>query len=208
MPFAMSLLLIYRADWRCGVGKTGGISELPRAMPFIGAPCVSFETGREVMKAYTRPKRKEVIDWIKCGAMAIMQREGITGANACDAAWRRAVGTWLHRNGVITVSVDKEVLPCFRQDVSHYLMATTRLPVILHYLEGRKQEDVAAQLELTQSAVSKRLERGLEALRSQLRKQGVLVPGVALAGLLATHALVSQRPPRWRGSLERSRSAA
>jgi hypothetical protein len=42
------------------------------------------------------------------------QRQGLCGADACDAAWRRAVETWLHRNGVITVSVDGEVLPCFR----------------------------------------------------------------------------------------------
>jgi transposase InsO family protein len=86
-----------------------------RRRPCLGGrtACAVLEAGREAVKAYTRPKRKEVIDWIRCEALAIIQREGSAGADARDAAWRRAVETWLHRNGVITVSVDGEVLPCF-----------------------------------------------------------------------------------------------
>ena len=75
--------------------------------------CAVFESGREAMKAYTRPKRKEVIDWIKNEALDIIRRDGLSGADARDAAWRRAVESWLHRNGVITVSVDGQVLPSF-----------------------------------------------------------------------------------------------
>ncbi len=64
---------------------------------------------------YTRPKRKEVIDWIKQEAPAIIQAMGgsLAGVRAQDAAWRRAVESWLHRNGAITVSVDGQVLPCY-----------------------------------------------------------------------------------------------
>jgi hypothetical protein len=75
------------------------------------------------MKTYTRPKRKEVIDWIRNMALDIIRGDGTSGADvsavalakadARDAAWRRAVETWLHRSGVITVSVDGQVLPCF-----------------------------------------------------------------------------------------------
>ena len=75
--------------------------------------CAVFGEGREAMKAYTRPKRKEVIDWIRNEALDIIQRDGLAGADARDAAWRRAVESWLHRNGVITVSVDGKVLPYF-----------------------------------------------------------------------------------------------
>jgi hypothetical protein len=65
------------------------------------------------MKAWTRPKRKEVIDWIRKEALDILHREGTSGVNAQDAAWRRAVETWLHRNGAITVEADGQVLPYF-----------------------------------------------------------------------------------------------
>jgi len=85
--------------------------------------CAVFEAGREAMKAYTRPKRKEVIDWIRREALDILRRNGLSGADlsavalakadAQDAAWRRAVESWLHRNGAITVSVDGQVLPSF-----------------------------------------------------------------------------------------------
>lgn len=75
--------------------------------------CAVFEAGREAMRAYTRPQRKEIIGWIKDQAQDIIQREGLSGADTRDAAWRRAVESWLHRNGAITVSVDGQVLPCF-----------------------------------------------------------------------------------------------
>ena len=75
--------------------------------------CAVFESRHELMKAYTRPKRKEVIDWITREALDILSREGLSGADAQDAAWRRAVESWLHHNGVITVSVDGQVLPSF-----------------------------------------------------------------------------------------------
>ena len=75
--------------------------------------CAALEEGREAMKTYTRPKRKEIIGCIKNEALDIIQRDGLTSANARDVAWRRAVESWLHRNGLISVSVNGKVLPCF-----------------------------------------------------------------------------------------------
>jgi len=45
---------------------------------------------------------------------AIIQAMGgsFAGRRAQDAAWRRAVESWLHRNGAITVSVDGRAWPC------------------------------------------------------------------------------------------------
>jgi transposase InsO family protein len=74
--------------------------------------CAVFQDGRDAMKAYTRLKRKEVIYWIKETALDIMRRGGSSGAAALDAAWRRAVESWLQLNGVITVSSNKKVSPC------------------------------------------------------------------------------------------------
>ncbi len=78
-------------------------------------PCAVLQQASRAMRVYTRPKRKEVIDWIKQEALAILQAMGgsLAGVRAQDAAWRRAVESWLHRNGAITVSVDGRVLPCY-----------------------------------------------------------------------------------------------
>lgn len=78
-------------------------------------PCAVLETGRKTMQGYTRQRRKEVIDWIKNEALAIIRGMGgpLASLRARDAAWRRAVETWLHRNGAITVSVHGQVLPSY-----------------------------------------------------------------------------------------------
>jgi len=75
--------------------------------------CAVFQESREAMSIYTRPKRKEVIDWIRNKAQDILHANGSSRADARDAAWRRAVESWLHQHGAITVEVDGNVLPCF-----------------------------------------------------------------------------------------------
>jgi transposase InsO family protein len=83
-------------------------------------PCAVLQESRAAMKPYTRPKRKEVIDWIKKEVLVILQSMGgRASVRACDAAWRQAVETWLHRNGAIAVSVNGEVLPCYPEKRSH-----------------------------------------------------------------------------------------
>ena len=68
-----------------------------------------------------------------------------------------------------------------------------RTPIILHYLEARRQEDIAAELKISQSAVSKRLTRGVALLRKHLRRAGFVTPA-ALAVLLATKAAEASPP--------------
>jgi RNA polymerase sigma factor (sigma-70 family) len=59
-----------------------------------------------------------------------------------------------------------------------------RTPIVLYYLEGRKQEEIAAELGIGQTAVSKRLSRGVEQLRQRLHKAGWTTTAVLLSGLL------------------------
>jgi len=99
----------------CNMAAAQELNHRPRPCLAGRTSCAVLASGCEAMKAYTRPKRKEVIDWIKKEMLAILQTMGgsSAGVRACDAAWRRAVETWLHRNGAITVSVKGRVLPCY-----------------------------------------------------------------------------------------------
>ena len=97
--------------------QTAVVMELNhRPQPCLGGrtPCAVLGEGKGAMRAFTRPKRKEIIGWIKRETVAILAgMQGSVTAKARDAAWRQAVETWLHRNGFITVTVNGKVLPPF-----------------------------------------------------------------------------------------------
>lgn len=63
-----------------------------------------------------------------------------------------------------------------------------REAVILHFMEGMSQQDVALQLGITQEAVSTRLGKAVERLRKRLRKAGIIASVAALLGLFAREA--------------------
>jgi RNA polymerase sigma factor (sigma-70 family) len=65
-----------------------------------------------------------------------------------------------------------------------------RLPVVLCHLHGFTQQEAAAQLGLPLGTVATRVRRGLDRLRDQLTRHGVVVPA---AGLFAVEA--SAAPP-------------
>ena len=64
-----------------------------------------------------------------------------------------------------------------------------RLPVVLYYLEGRTQEQVAAELGISQPAVSGRLKRAVAALRKRLEETGADLSGGVLVPLLSTNTI-------------------
>jgi RNA polymerase sigma factor (sigma-70 family) len=66
-----------------------------------------------------------------------------------------------------------------------------RLPLILHHMEGRTQEEVAGLLGTRTGTVSARLSRGRQMLRDRLGARGVVVGSAALIGLLGENALGS-----------------
>ena len=63
-----------------------------------------------------------------------------------------------------------------------------RTPLVLRYLEGRTQSEIAQELGVSQPTASRRIESGLDELRGRLRKAGVVVSAVVLAALLAENA--------------------
>lgn len=69
-----------------------------------------------------------------------------------------------------------------------------RLPIILHFLEQKSQTEVAAELGVDQSTVSRRIEKGVGELRSQLEKAGVVASLALLTGLLAENAMSVAAP--------------
>ncbi|MCL4691500.1 MAG: RNA polymerase sigma factor, partial [Candidatus Hydrogenedentes bacterium] len=69
-----------------------------------------------------------------------------------------------------------------------------RLPIIYHFLEGRTHEDVATTLRMTRSGVTRRIHRGVEAIRTTLKERGVIVPSAALGAMLGAHAAEAAPP--------------
>jgi hypothetical protein len=62
-----------------------------------------------------------------------------------------------------------------------------RVPLLLHHLEGRTQEETAALLNCSLAAVTARLHRGRQLLRDRLSRQGVAASVSTLAVSFAAH---------------------
>jgi len=81
--------------------------------------CQAFQSARSAMKVYTRRKRREVFDWINELTQALIPVSEVHTQRQVEAARRRAVETWLQRNGLITVSQNPKVLPIFPEKFAH-----------------------------------------------------------------------------------------
>ncbi|MFO0811493.1 MAG: sigma-70 family RNA polymerase sigma factor [Gemmataceae bacterium] len=73
-----------------------------------------------------------------------------------------------------------------------------RLPLVLHYFDGRTQDDAAGALGLSKSGIKKRLDRGRELLRARLVRRGLAstltpasVPSVSAALAASTAAIAT-----------------
>lgn len=62
-----------------------------------------------------------------------------------------------------------------------------RQPLVMHFLQGRSQREIATELNLSQSTVSRTVDSALTELRQRLRSRNLLC-GVALATLLTANA--------------------
>jgi len=75
--------------------------------------CEVFQDAMPALKAYTLRKRKETFDWINEMTMTFIEALAVHTQRQAETAWRLAVETWLPRNGVITITQNKKVLPVF-----------------------------------------------------------------------------------------------
>jgi RNA polymerase sigma factor (sigma-70 family) len=66
------------------------------------------------------------------------------------------------------------------------LPADLSAPLVLHYLEGRTQSEIAKELGMNQSTVSRHLKSGVCELRNRLKKSGAIVSVAMLATMLST----------------------
>lgn len=62
-----------------------------------------------------------------------------------------------------------------------------RVPLVMHFLQSRSQREIAEQLGVNQSTVSRQVDEGLSVLRSQLQTRGLLC-GAGLAALLTANS--------------------
>jgi len=69
--------------------------------------------------------------------------------------------------------------------------------VVLRYLEGKSREEAATELGCVVNTFDQRVSRGLEGLRSALRKKGVAVSSMALSTLLATRSVEAAPASGW-----------
>jgi hypothetical protein len=81
--------------------------------------CRVFQDAKPALKAYTLRKRREIIDWINELTTALIQVLAVHTQHQVETARRLAVETWLQRNGVITITQNKKVLPIFPEKTAH-----------------------------------------------------------------------------------------
>ncbi len=70
-----------------------------------------------------------------------------------------------------------------------------RVPIILHFLQGKSQLQVAEELGASQPTISRRIESGVEQLRSRLKETGVVVGSGALLGSMLANESAHAAPP-------------
>jgi len=81
--------------------------------------CRVLQDARPALKAYTLRKRREIFDGINELTQTLIAVSAVHNQRQVETARRRAVETWLHRNGVITLTQNKKVLPIFPEKTAH-----------------------------------------------------------------------------------------
>jgi hypothetical protein len=72
-----------------------------------------------MVRIYTLRGRRGTFDWINELTMTLIQVWAVHTQRPAETARRLAVETWLPRNGVITITQNKKVLPVLLEQFAH-----------------------------------------------------------------------------------------
>ncbi|MGI4789128.1 MAG: sigma-70 family RNA polymerase sigma factor [Janthinobacterium lividum] len=122
-----------------------------------------FQTARFAAKN-ARLLAQRRADYEQKAAEALMQQQNETE----DASWA-------------------ELEPLLNQSLAA-LKGTERDSVLLRFFQGASFAEIGATLGLSEEAARKRVTRALQKMRRFFTKNGVIVPSIALTGLLTAHA--------------------
>lgn len=115
-----------------------------------------------------------------------------TAAKAIRTEWRRRRREQEALQMQITHPEDvwQQVAPVLDAALAQ-LNETDRGAVLLHYFQNKRLRDVGLALGITEDAAQKRVTRAVSKLRQILLKRGVVLPAVALPGLLMSHGVLA-----------------
>lgn len=108
--------------------------------------------------------------------------------------------------GGAVVSQWDDIGPCVDEAIAS-LPEKLRYPIISHFLEGQTHDAIAESLCLSQSSVTRRIQRGIEGIRKGLRRRGLIAAPGALTVALGSGSAASQdvsSPQRLSDGLHRS----
>ena len=140
-------------------------------------------------KASSRHVRRHLVGWLHRVAWYVAARA------AQARAIRRRHEQEAAKMRPENATVDEPAIPL---DALHAGLAALpekyRVPLLLHHLEGRTQEETAALLGCGASALAMRLHRGRQLLRAALAKKGLLASAPAVSAVLLAHPAAPAPP--------------
>lgn len=129
------------------------------------------------------------------------------GAWLHQAAWRKAcmlVRSEVRRQGYEAAAAEHlhtvpdatwaELEPVLDEALAELPDARRQL-LVERFLEGRTQQEIAARVGMSQSTVSRQIDRGITELQAKLKSRGVIVSATGLAALLGANAVQALAPP-------------
>jgi hypothetical protein len=93
--------------------STGMANEQFRRCLHGHSSCWAFETGKPRQRAYTLRQRREAFEEMIVLATVALTETGKSKPLSPAAAWRLAVQSWLQFHGMITIALERKLLPIF-----------------------------------------------------------------------------------------------